>query len=110
MAKPTDQPVEQNPALEQPEQAPSDPAQPDQPQPVDQPQDQPPAEPPSDDPAENPALAPVPPGQDGEEREYKVVGQQPVYDTQPGGTFRAALPPDQEQVLIEGGAIIRHEE
>jgi len=36
---------------------------------------------------------------------YKVVGTQPVYDTQPGCEFCALLPEWQEKLLIEGGHI-----
>lgn len=38
-------------------------------------------------------------------KRYKVTGAQPVLDKEPGETFDAALPEDQEQFLIQIGAI-----
>lgn len=38
-------------------------------------------------------------------RSYRVVGPRRVFDTAPGDEFKAALHPDQEAQLIEGGHI-----
>ena len=41
--------------------------------------------------------------------EYKVVGDTRVYDTEPGGTFTAALTIGQEQHLVDAGHVERVE-
>lgn len=51
-----------------------------------------------------PALAPEP-EPEPQEKTYEVVGTQPVFDTQPGGTFTATLSREQEGALTEYGHI-----
>ena len=40
-------------------------------------------------------------------QEYKVVGGSKVYETEPGGTFKAALFQNNEAALVSGGHIER---
>lgn len=40
-------------------------------------------------------------------QKYEVVGGSRVYETDPGGTFEAALPIGQEALLVDGGHIKR---
>lgn len=50
----------------------------------------------------NPALVPDPPPPPVEAA-YTVTGTQRVLDHDPGETFTATLPPDQEQYYLTGG-------
>ncbi len=52
----------------------------------------------------NPALEPPPPSPPTK-KTYKVTGATEVHGTQPGKTFTATLPPQQEADLIWGGHI-----
>lgn len=54
-------------------------------------------------PAGNPALEPEPARP--VKRTYKVTGAHPVHGTAPGETFTAALNPEQEALLLDGGHI-----
>jgi hypothetical protein len=42
-------------------------------------------------------------------REYKVVGEANVHETEPGGTFTAAMTIGQEKHLVDGGFVERVE-
>lgn len=54
------------------------------------------------------AYAPVP--EEPVERTYTVVGPHRVHETDPGKTFTAVLPLEQEKFLIAVGHITRYDE
>lgn len=62
-------------------------------------------EPTTNDPAL--AFAPVPEPVDSGPHRYKVVGELRVCETNPGDTFVATLPPEQEKFLLDVGHIVR---
>ena len=40
-------------------------------------------------------------------KKYRVAGPHPVLDHEPGSTFQAEIPADQEARLLERGSLIR---
>lgn len=59
--------------------------------------------------APNPALVPEPPPPPGP-CEYRVTGAQRVLDHDPGETFTATLPSEQERFLLDGGHLAKTKE
>lgn len=51
----------------------------------------------------NPALQAIP--EESVAKRYKVIGSTTVHDTPPGGEFTAIIPPAQESLLFQSGAL-----